>query len=83
MYYEPPRQKGPSGCLELFVLTRAAFGVLFWPLAALMAALVGIVLTIYLFTISPPLALIPIAVFVAGVLLFARWEQRRFRPPGT
>lgn len=83
MYYEPQRSKGPSGCLEVWVLTRAAFGVLIWPLIALMAALFGILLILYLFTISPPLALIPIAVIVAGAFAFARWEQRHFRPPGT
>jgi uncharacterized membrane protein len=83
VYYEPQPPKGPSGCLELWVLTRAAFGVLLWPLVALMAALFGILAIIYLFTISPPLALIPIAVIVAGVVAFARWEQRHFRPPGT
>lgn len=83
MYHEPQQGKGPSGCLELWVLTRAAFGVLFWPLVALVAALLGVVLVIYLFTVSPPLALIPIAVIIVGVFAFARWEQRRFRPPGT
>jgi ABC-type bacteriocin/lantibiotic exporter with double-glycine peptidase domain len=48
-----------------------------------MAALFAILAVIYLFTVSPPLALIPIAVIIAGVFAFARWEQRRFRPPGT
>ena len=83
MYYEPQRPKGPSGCLELWVLTRAAFGVLLWPFVALVAALLSMFLVIYLFTISPPLALIPIAAIIAAVLAFARWERRRFRPPGT
>jgi uncharacterized membrane protein len=83
VYPEPQRQKEPAGCLEVLVLTRAAFGVLLWPLVALVLALVALFLVVYLFTVSPPLALIPIAGIIVGVLVFARWEQRRFRPPGT
>jgi hypothetical protein len=72
----------PGGCLEIWVLTRAAFGVLFWPLLALVGFVVAVVLVIFLFTVHPALALIPIAAIAAALYLFARWEQRRFRPPG-
>jgi hypothetical protein len=75
-----PAQTG--GCLEIWVLTRAAFGVLFWPLLALIGFVVAVVLVIFLFTVHPALALIPIAAIAAALYLFARWEQRRFRPPG-
>lgn len=78
--YEPPRQ--PSGCLEVWVLTRAMYAVLFWPLVALFAVLAAVVLAFYLFTIHPVLALAPVGAFVAMAMVFARWEQRRSRPPG-
>ena len=78
--YEPPRQ--PSGCLEVWVLTRAIFGMLFWPLAALVGSVAGVVLIFYAFTVHPLLALAPIGGVALAVLAFARWEQRRFRPPG-
>lgn len=82
MYYEqkPPEEK-PPGCLDVLVLTRAAFAVLMWPLLALFAAMAALILVIYLFLMNPPLALIPIALLVLAALAFARWERRRFTPP--
>jgi len=77
--YEPQRE--PSGCLEVWVLTRAAFGVLLWPLLALAAVLAVVVAGLFLFAIHPALVLVPVGALVAGLLLFARWEQRRYRPP--
>jgi hypothetical protein len=43
----------------------------------------AVVLVFFLFTVHPALALIPVAGIAAAVYLFARWEQRRFRPPGV
>jgi hypothetical protein len=63
------------------VLTRAAFGILFWPLLAVIGFVLAVVLVFYLFTVHPALALIPVAAI--ALYLFARWEQRRFRPPGA
>jgi hypothetical protein len=37
---------------------------------------------LFLFTVHPALALIPVAAIALAVYLFARWEQRHFRPPG-
>jgi len=74
---------GGGGCLEVWVLTRAAFGILFWPLAAVIGSVLAVVLVFYLFTVHPALALIPVAAIAIALYLFARWEQRRFRPPGA
>ena len=82
---EPQREPSASsggGCLEVWVLTRAAFGVLFWPLVALIGSVLAVVLVFYLFTVHPALALIPVAAIAVALYLFARWEQRHFRPPG-
>ena len=83
MYDSPKSQQEPGGCLEVWVLTRAMFGVLFWPVVALVGLIIAVVLAFYLFTVQPALALIPVAAIVVAVYIFARWEQRRFRPPGA
>jgi hypothetical protein len=75
-------QREPSGCMEIYVLTRAAFGILIWPMLALFAVLGMLMLAFVLFSVHPALALLPIAAIILGVVLFARWEQKRFRPPG-
>jgi hypothetical protein len=68
--------------MEIYVLTRAAFGILIWPMLALFAVLGMLMLAFVLFAVHPALALVPIAAIILGVVLFARWEQKRFRPPG-
>ncbi len=52
-------------------------------LLALVGFVMAVVLVLFLFTVHPALALIPVAGIAAAVYLFARWEQRRFRPPGV
>ena len=83
MYQQKGPQEEPGGCLEVWVLTRAMFGILFWPLLALVGFVLAVFLVLFLFTVHPALALIPVAAIALGVYLFARWEQRRFRPPGV
>jgi len=82
VYQQQKPQQEPGGCLEVWVLTRAVFGVLFWPLAALIGFVLAVVLVFFLFAVHPALALIPVAAIAIAIYLFARWEQRRFRPPG-
>jgi hypothetical protein len=82
VYHQQEPQQEPHGCLEVWVLTRAAFGVLLWPLLALIGFVLAVVLVLYLFTVHPALALIPVAAIAIALYLFARWEQRHFRPPG-
>jgi hypothetical protein len=82
MYYDPPPEKRPSGCLETLIVTRAVFGVLFWPIVALGILLVLFVAAFVLSAVHPALILVPVAAAVLGLALVARWERRRFRPPG-
>jgi hypothetical protein len=80
--YEPQRQAEPGGCGETLALTRAVFGVLGPPLAVAVIVVLMVGLAIFLFAQHPALSLIPVVVLVVGALLFARWDQRRHRPPG-
>jgi hypothetical protein len=83
-YYEQPApdEEKPPGCLDALVITRAVFGILVWPVLAIFVVLADVAVTFFLFTVHPALALIPIALSVAALWLFAKWEQQRFRPPG-
>ena len=60
----------------------AMFAVILPVMLAMMALLGGVVLAFVLLTVHPALALIPIALIVLGVYAFARWDQKRNRPPG-
>ena len=60
----------------------AMFAVILPVMLAMMALLGGVVLAFVLLTVHPALALIPIAVIVLAVYAFARWDQKRDRPPG-
>ncbi len=83
-YYDesPQGEEKPPGCLDALLITRAVFGILIWPVLAIFAVLVDVGVTFFLFTIFPALALIPIALSGVALWVFAKWEQRRFRPPG-
>jgi hypothetical protein len=84
VYYEqqtPPEDERP-GCLDVWLISRAMFGILMWPFAVLIGLLVDLYVIVLLFDIHPALALIPVTITAGAVWLYARWEQRRFRPPG-
>ena len=76
MYY-PQEPKEPSGCMQTLIITRVVFSLLAVPLAIIGAAMFTLVMTFYLFTVNAPLALIPLALGVAGVAGLYRWEQAR------
>jgi hypothetical protein len=82
-YYEQRSNddKPPSGCLDALVITRAVFGILLVPFALMLAAIIDLALAFLLYGIHPALALIPLAATIAAVLAYARWEQRKYRPP--
>jgi uncharacterized membrane protein len=83
MYYEQkPEEEKPPGCLDVLVLTRAAFAVLMWPLLALLAVMTAVMFMIYLFLLNPVLVLIPIALLTLAALAFSYWERRHITPPG-
>jgi hypothetical protein len=68
MYQQQGRSEEPGGCLEVWVLTRAMFGILFWPLVALIGFVLAVMLVLYLFTVHPALAL-SVAAIALGVYL--------------
>ena len=76
--YEPPQEERP-GCRDVWLLTRATWLALV-PFAAVVIALIAVVgAAIVLFAVHPALALIPVLVVVVAVLVYRRWEQRRFQ----
>ena len=81
-YYDREPDEKPPGCLDALLITRAALAVVLVPVFVLVLVIVDIAATFTLFTIHPALALLTIVPTVAVVWLFARWEQRHFRPPG-
>jgi membrane protein implicated in regulation of membrane protease activity len=86
VYYDrkpPPDDDGPRpGCLDALVITRMVFGMLFWPMVGIFAVLIDASVIFVLYATNPPLALIPVGVSAVAIWLFARWDQRRNRPPG-
>jgi hypothetical protein len=82
-YYEhgPPEEK-PPGCIDVLVMTRAVLSILLVPLAIIFAVGVGVGVAFYLYAIHPALVFVPVAAGAIGIWLYARWEQRHFRPPG-
>lgn len=83
-YYDSgqqPQEEKPPGCLDALLITRAVFGVLMWPMLAIFLAIVDLGLIFWSFTVHPAWALVPIAATAVAIWLFARWEQRHFRPP--
>jgi hypothetical protein len=83
-YYDSgpqPQEDKPPGCLDALVITRAVFAVLFWPMLAIVLVLLDVFVIFYAFTVHPAWALVPLVVTAIAIWLFARWEQRRFRPP--
>jgi hypothetical protein len=78
--HEPPPDDRP-GCRETLVITRAVFAIVTPILVAMIGVLGGVTLAFALFGVHPALALLPLAALGGGLLLFARWERRRFRGP--
>jgi len=82
--YDHARQPAekPPGCLDALAITRAIFAVLFWPMVAVIVVVADLAATFVLFTMHPALALVTIVPTAVAIWLFAKWEQRHFRPPG-
>ena len=78
---QPEPEEKPPGCIDVLVVTRAVFSVLLWPLLALFIFVLDVAVIFWTFAVHPALALVPIALTAIGIWLFARWEQRRARPP--
>ena len=85
VYYErtPPEEERPPGCLDAVGITRAVFGILLWPVIAIFAVLADMALIFWLFvSVSPVAGVLAVVATAGAVALYARWEQRHFRPPG-
>ncbi|HXK34048.1 MAG TPA: hypothetical protein VNM91_08570 [Dehalococcoidia bacterium] len=82
-YQQPPdEEEKPPGCLETLVITRVVFGVLFWPVVAILLVLVDVAAIFYFLTTNPLLALIPGAITVIALAALARWDRARPHDPG-
>jgi hypothetical protein len=79
--YQPP--KSPSLWTEFWTLTRIVYGILLWPLVALLAVVLAVVGVFVLYTIHPAFALLAIAAIAAAIGALGWWESRRVRPPGA
>lgn len=82
MYYGSPEpEKPPRWWEETWVLSRAVFGVLFWPMAVLFLGLFALLGVFYLFSWHPLAGLGGIVAIGGAIWLFAWWDQRRGPPP--
>ncbi len=64
---------------EAFVLTRAVFGILFWPLAAIFGVMVAISGLLVAFNTGVLWGLLALALIAAAIAAFAWWDRRQ--PP--
>jgi len=64
---------------EAFVLSRAVFGVLFWPLAAIFGLLTAIGGLVVAFSAGVIWGLLVLALIAAAITVFAWWDRRQ--PP--
>ncbi len=64
---------------EAFVLSRAVFGILFWPLAAIFVVLVAVSGLFMAFNAGVIWGLLVLAIIAAAIAAFARWDRRQ--PP--
>ena len=82
---EQPRKPGDDrpGCMDAIVLTRIAFGILFWPVAAVIGAGAAVAIAILLLATYPlPTIVAAVVVGVAGTAAW-RWIRARGRRPGS
>jgi hypothetical protein len=80
MYEVPSSPDARPGCRETLVITRAIFAIVVPPLTTMTVVVLLVLATIITFTISPPWALIPLALLALVIVLFVRWA--RSRPSG-
>jgi len=76
-----PSGSRPSLWTEFWVLTRAVYGVLLWPVLALVALILGLLGLFYLFATHWALGLLALGGLAVAVAAFAWWDRRRPPPP--
>ena len=85
VWNEQPPKPGDArpGCLDTIVLTRMVFGILFWPMAAVVGAAVGVAVLILLLASYPLQTVGGAVVLVVGATALWRWINARRPPPGA
>jgi len=79
---QPPNQRDDRpGCMDAIVLTRVAFGILFWPMAAVIGAGGGIAIAIVLLASYPLQTVVGAAIVAVAGAAAWRWVSARRRPP--
>ena len=84
-FYHGPSQEPeeePGGCMEVFVISRAVFGILAVPLLIMIGVIAVIVALIVLFSVGWILGLVGLALIGVGIAFYARWERDKFRSEG-
>jgi thiol:disulfide interchange protein len=81
--YEQRTGDRPPGFLETLLIVRAVLGVVLLLLAVMLLVVTDAAVTVGLFFVHPALALVTLVPTAAAAWIYAPWEQRRFRPPGT
>ena len=76
--YDPDQRRGdePGGCREALMMTRIAYSVLLPPIAVMMGVIAIAFAAIFLLTIHPLLALIPLLPVVAAIAWIVRRDRR-------
>ncbi len=72
-----PSGNRPSLWTEFWLLTRAVYAILFWPVLALVALILGLLAFFYLFATYWAFALLAAGAFALAAGAFAWWERRR------
>ena len=75
--YHPPPPKEPSGCIQTLVISRMILQILFVPILMIIGGIVGVLLFIDAFTVSPFLGLGVLALGVGALVALGKWEWRR------
>ncbi|MFQ5878921.1 MAG: hypothetical protein ACE5IZ_01940 [Dehalococcoidia bacterium] len=60
----------------MFVLSKAVFGILFWPLAAILGLIAIVGGLVVLFSVHWAFGVLFLALIVAAIAAFALWERR-------
>jgi len=76
--YDRDKPAGPWW-QEAFVLTKAVFGVLFWPLAAIFLVMAAIAGLFVAFDAGAGWGLLALAIIGAAIAAFRWWDRRQ--PP--
>jgi len=78
--YEPRKpEHEPGSWGEIFAMVRVVFGELAKPILAIVGTLALLLTTIFLLFSNPPLAVLPVAVIIAGGWWLVRRDQQAIR----